>query len=194
VSAPLCPLLHSSCWRDCQHQWAAWQAKLISSHFIPVEIVGLCLVFYWQWYNPFISLHVAAIRCIQVFPDLLTMDTRTIKVCGCRMECVLHIYETCSSKASLRGSFWWRLAAEGRGRRLPFISTKSTPVQARSVFCISARISRVLEQTSGSLCCWNCCSIHPLHQIKGIGLQEEKNKRILRPNRKKKNHTTEELL
>jgi len=34
----------------------------------------------------------------------------------------------------------------GEGSRLPFISTKSTPVQARSVFCISARISRVLER------------------------------------------------
>jgi hypothetical protein len=34
----------------------------------------------------------------------------------------------------------------GEGGRLPFISTKSTPVQARSVFCISARISRVLER------------------------------------------------
>jgi hypothetical protein len=32
------------------------------------------------------------------------------------------------------------------GGRLPFISTKSSPVQARSVFCIYARISRVLEQ------------------------------------------------
>lgn len=95
---------------------------------------------------------------------------------------VRHVFADTSDKD-------WRRV---EGGRLPFISTKSSPVQARSVFCISARISRVLEQRLEVFVAGTAVVFILFIQIKGMGLQQVKNKRILRRNRKKKNHTTEE--
>jgi hypothetical protein len=62
------------------------------------------------------------------------------------MECDLQLHDTYSSKDMSSRILLVGTGDRGEGGRLPFISTKSTTVQARSVFCISARISRVLEQ------------------------------------------------